>query len=118
MQVFDNEHVIAFDVDQTLVMWTGHHNQPGEGLIPFNDPYDDKILYLKPHQKHIDFLRRCKGRNMCVMVWSAGGAQWAKTVVNTLGLSDYVDLIITKPSKFVDDLQADDVLGQRVYLNE
>jgi hypothetical protein len=50
------------------------------------------------------------------MVWSAGGVQWAKTVVNTLGLADYVDLIITKPSKFVDDLPADQVLGQRIYL--
>lgn len=116
MQVFDNEYVVAFDIDDTIVIWSGNHTQPHEGSIPFLDPYDGTTNHLVPYQKHIDLLKKYKGRGMCVMVWSAGGVQWAKSVINTLGLSDYVDLIITKPSKFVDDLPADQVLGQRIYL--
>lgn len=113
---FDNEYVIACDVDDTLVMWSNGCRQPHEGAVAFNDPYDGSTNYLTPHRKHIDLIKKYKGRGMCVMVWSAGGVQWAKSVINTLGLADYVDLIITKPSKYVDDLDASEILGSRIYL--
>lgn len=118
MIAFDNEYVVAFDIDDTMVMWDGNFNQPGEGKIQIIDPYDGSKVYLKPHSKHVALLRKYKGRGMCVLVWSAGGVQWAKAVINALSLADYVDLIITKPSKFVDDLQATEVLGSRIYLED
>lgn len=116
MQIFENEYVVAIDCDDTLVMWDVNHTQPHENSVAFICPYDGSTNHLIPNKKHIDFLKKCKGRGMCIMVWSAGGVLWAEAVINTLGLSDYVDLIITKPSKYVDDLFAKDILGQRVYL--
>lgn len=113
---FENEYVVACDVDDTLVMWEDNFNQPHEGAIEFIDPYDGSKNYLKPHMKHVNLLKKYKGRGMCVMVWSAAGVKWAKAVVNTLGLQDYVDLVITKPSKYIDDLDASQILGNRIYL--
>lgn len=113
---FDNEFVTAFDIDDTLVMWEGNFNQPAPDRIEIIDPYDGAKVFLKPHKKHAAFMKKCKGRGMCVMVWSAGGVQWAKAVINALGLADYVDLVITKPSKYVDDLPASEILGSRIYL--
>lgn len=118
MIAFDNEYVTAFDVDDTLVMWEGDITKPAPDRLEFLDPYDGATVFLKPHKKHIALMKKFKGRGMCVMVWSAGGVQWAKSVINTLGLADYIDLVITKPSKYVDDLDASQILGTRIYLEE
>jgi len=113
----DNEFVVVCDIDDTLVMWNDEYKQPHAGAMAFLDPYDGSTNYLTPHQKHIDLLRKFKGRGMCVIIWSAAGTQWAKSVINTLGLADFVDVIMTKPSKYIDDLvRAEDILGSRIYL--
>lgn len=111
MQVFDNEYVVAFDIDQTLIM---HSDSFGDMEI-FN-PYSGSKIKFYENKLHTELLKQYKGRGMCIMVWSAGGTQWAKTIINTLNLQDYVDLIITKPSKYVDDLKASKILVNRVYL--
>lgn len=112
----NNEYVVAFDIDDTLVLWSDTYSQPGDNKIAFLDPYDGSTNYLTPHKKHIALLKKYKGRGMCVIVWSAAGTQWAKSVINTLGLADYIDVVMTKPSKYVDDLQAQEILGSRIYL--
>lgn len=116
MNVVDNEVIVCFDVDDTLVMWG--HNPCGSEVIPFINPYDKSITYLKPHLRHIDLLKQYKGRGFFVRVWSAGGVQWALSVVKTLGLEDFVDSVETKPAKYIDDLQANEVLGARVYIKD
>lgn len=115
---FDNEFVVAFDVDDTILMWGDDFTKPEEGRIEIIDPYDGSRVYLTPHKKHIGLLKKYKGRGMCVMVWSAGGVQWAKAAINALNLADYIDLVITKPSKYVDDLPASEILGSRIYLQD
>lgn len=116
MQTFENEFVVAFDVDDTLVIWGDFYGVPHEGAVPFICPYSGGTNYLIPHKKHIQLLKQYTGRGMCVMVWSAGGTQWAKSVINTLGLEDYVDLIITKPSKLIDDLPLNEIFPKPIYL--
>jgi FMN phosphatase YigB (HAD superfamily) len=118
MITLDNEMVVMFDVDDTLVMWSDKFHTPETGKIEFVDPYDDTTLYLKPHRKHINFLKQLKARGYTIIVWSGGGYRWAKAVVETLGLKDSVDVVMTKPAKFVDDLPANEVLVNRVYLED
>lgn len=118
MNVIDNEVIVACDVDDTLVMWSNQYTQPHEGAMAFNDPYDKTVVYLKPHKRHIALLKKYKGRGFRIKVWSAGGAQWAASVVRTLGLEDIVDDVETKPAKYIDDLQANEVLGVRIYLKD
>lgn len=113
---FDNEHVVYFDVDETLVRW--NVTQSNE-LVAFKDPHDDENTYqLKPHKRHIKLLKDFHARGYVVVVWSAGGSKWANEVVRTLGIEQYVNLVISKPSKYVDDLKAQDFMGNHIYLED
>lgn len=118
MHVVNNELVVAFDVDDTLVMWGDKHNKPHKSRVKVKNPYSNSVHYLKPHKKHIELLKTYKGRGYTIIVWSAGGYLWAKEVIEALKLNDYVDIVTTKMLKYVDDLQAEDVLGTRVYLED
>lgn len=125
MQVFKTDQVVTVDVDDTLVMWPQTinrfpydqtHTAPYEGSVAFPDPYDGSTNYLMPHQKHIDLIKKFKGRGYLIIVWSAGGNLWAESVVKTLGLESFVDIVLSKPSKYVDDLNCEKWMGQRVYI--
>jgi hypothetical protein len=121
MKKIENENIVAYDVDDTLVMWDDlfdrpHANQYGEDAVAFFDPYDGSTNYLFPHYKHVNLLKKHKGRGCYVRVWSAAGVKWAESVIKTLGLEEYVDSVETKPSKYVDDLPSGEILGSRIYL--
>lgn len=116
MKVIENELIVMFDCDDTLCLWSSKNKIPHEGAIRFVDPNDGAVHYLTPHDIHIDLLKKYKGRGYFIVVWSASGYAWAKTVVETLKIQDYVDLVMSKSIKYVDDLHADEILGTRVYL--
>jgi len=71
---------------------------------------------LTPHNGHIKILKDRKARGSFIVVWSAGGYAWANAVVKALGLEEYVDLVMTKPHAYVDDKQAAEIMGERIYL--
>lgn len=125
MKVYDVDQVVCFDCDDTLVMWpendkfaphNASHTQPYEGSVAFPDPYDGSTNYLTPHQKHINLMKKYRGRGFCIIVWSAGGVKWAHSVIKTLGLEEYVDIVLTKPNRYVDDLSCEKWMGNRVYI--
>lgn len=123
MKKIKNENIVAYDVDDTLVMWDHlfdrpHDNGLGEQAQAFIDPYDNSTNYLFPHKKHIALLRKHKGRGCYVRVWSAAGVEWAEAVIKQLGLEEFVDSVETKPSKYVDDLPGNEILGTRIYLKQ
>lgn len=106
--------ICFWDVDDTLVLWE-HKDKLTKGL-DFIDPHDKSVHMLVPHKKHIKLLKDFKARGYTNIVWSGGGNSWAETVIKTLKLQKYVDIVMTKPMKFVDDLSANEVLGSRIYL--
>lgn len=116
-QVVANESVYMFDVDDTLVMWDMKFNQPGEGRVEIQDPYDGATVWLKPHTRHVKLLTQMAGRGRFVVVWSQGGAQWAHAVVKALCLEQHVNLIMTKPAAYVDDLPCNAWMKERIYLD-
>lgn len=119
MNVARSENIIAFDVDDTLILWDENHTQPFEGSIRVTCPHDGYVSYHRPYKRHIEFLKKQYAKGYTVVVWSSAGTGWAEAVVNALELNDYVDFVMSKPIKWVDDqINASDVLGKRVFLSE
>lgn len=105
----DSDHVVAFDVDDTLVMWiwdNAEREKFKNELIEVGKG-NFKTLVL-PNKLHIELLKRYKAKGKVVIVWSQSGNEWALEVVKALGLEEYVDFVFTKPEKYVDDLKADE----------
>ncbi len=116
MIVNKNENVVCYDVDETLVLWFNDCDPSKK--ISITCPYSGAPTLLKPHARHIDLLKKHHGRQNYVIVWSAAGTLWAEAVVKALGIEAYVDEIMTKPSKYVDDLPGNEILGPRIYLTD
>ena len=122
-----NDKVVAFDCDDTLVMWEGNEWEPGPHRVEFDLPISllangeiiktDKV-YLVPHIKHIQKLKGYAQSGWFVIVWSAGGGPWAQNVVKTLGLERYVKLITGKPAICFDDIPLNEALGERRYYQD
>jgi hypothetical protein len=108
-----NEYPVFFDVDNTLVMWCT--DLPD---VEIKDPYGKGVIKLKKHNKHIKLMKDYHARGCQIIVWSAGGRAWAKAVVKALKLKKYVDIILTKPVKLVDDLDCKEWMGPRIYLED
>lgn len=119
MYVAKSEQVICFDCDDTLIMWDENHTQPFNGAVEVICPWDSGVSYHRPHHRHIRFLKKQYAKGMTVVVWSAAGTKWAEAVVKALNIENHVDIVMSKPVKWVDDLEkAEDVLGVRLYLSE
>lgn len=133
-----------FDVDDTLIMW----NLPAaddpdvieiecptsrteRALLEMDDAGDlnpetptETVSVgswkqrVKPHKKHIAQLKQHFLRGHTIIVWSAGGWEWAEAAVRALGLQDFVHLVIEKPVWYYDDLPANEILGKRYYLKD
>lgn len=110
MMKIDNEHIVAFDVDQTLFM---HNKGYGFGII---NPYSGSFVEGYLNQEHFELLKQYKARGLFIIVWSKAGVLWAESVIKKYKLEPYVDLVVTKFDRYVDDLEAKDVLGERVYI--
>lgn len=86
MITIKSDKIIFVDVDDTLVLWSS-----------------TSPTYT-PHHGHILMLKKFKARGHKIVVWSAGGWEWANKIVNELGLELYVDIVMSKPAWFIDDL--------------
>lgn len=104
---------VFFDVDDTLVVW-GNWDEYTPNVIRVPDQFGDVMLV--PHSAHISALISEKKKGSVVVVWSQGGSDWAESVVNVLGLQNYVDLVMRKGEKYYDDLHVTDFMTERVYL--
>lgn len=117
--LFDSEHTVCFDVDNTILKWSKKHNIPGEGRIEILDPYSGELLYLKPHLVHIRLMKQYKARGYSIVVWSKAGCLHPKIVCEALGISHLVDMYMAKPEKCVDDKNSlEDIVGSVIYLED
>ena len=113
MKVIENENTVFIDVDETLVL----HCLSSEAGLFITDPDTNEKLPVIEHKRHIGYLKKSKSRGRFVVVWSANGYRWAMTVVKALGLTKYVDVCMTKPTVYFDDVPADSFM-QRVYIKQ
>lgn len=114
MKVIDNENTVFFDVDETLIQ---HCAYTDDCEVEVEDPIADRIITVNKHYQHIRLLKEEKARGRYIVVWSAGGYQWAENVIKALDLSIYVDLVMTKPLAYVDDKPITEWLSRRIYIS-
>jgi hypothetical protein len=118
MLVIKSSRIVFCDVDDTLVMWNWKDYSPdGVGLIGITDPNDNVTVAVLPHFRHIEMIKQFKARGHTIVVWSQGGWAWAESVVKTLGIEHMVDLVIDKPSWYIDDLPASAFMQNPTYLH-
>jgi hypothetical protein len=113
MKVTENDNIITVDVDDTLVIWDIPQGRESECVLFNNFGYAEWLL---PHEAHIKLLKQFKVRGHYIIVWSQGGYEWAKAVVETLGLTEWVDEVKTKPKWYIDDLPSTAWM-KRTYLD-
>lgn len=115
MIYLDRGPIVFTDIDGTLVDEIPVSNMY---TITFKHPYQDREVHVLPNLRNIDLLKNWKARGRTVIAWSAAGHAWAFSVINALGLEDHVDIVMEKPIAYLDDLEAEMWMGQRVWLND
>jgi hypothetical protein len=92
---------VAFDVDETLIQ-----RLPYDGYrhVAEDDRFEIQGVHYRIRRDEVYRLRSFAGSNgFEVVVWSAGGGEWAAQIGGILGLDPYVDLYLGKPDFAVDD---------------
>jgi FMN phosphatase YigB (HAD superfamily) len=116
MQIIHNQMVVMTDIDDTLVKWT-NPNVPGLNKIEITFP--ERKVYLEKHQYHIDLIRMYKDRGYFVVAWSNNGPVHVEKVITALGLEKCIDLVMSKPIKYLDDREKiEEILGTRVFCED
>lgn len=113
--VISNYNVVCFDVDDTLVknfLEVADQIKHANEFIHIAE-FDRLVV---PYYEHIALLKQFKAQGKYIVVWSQGGYKWAEAVVDALGLRSEVDLIMTKPEYYVDDLPASE-WTERLYID-
>ncbi len=108
------EPVLYVDVDDTLVSWDYHFGENYDNKVEFVDPMDGKRAFLEVIQPTIEAMKSHRIRGHSIIVWSAGGGEWAREVVERLGLSGMVDACLAKPTWILDDMPASEFIPERI----
>lgn len=120
MVVINCNQPTYWDVDDTLVKWSSTPEEKKKYGIEISYPIMNKHFtdLIVPHRKHVEQLKKHKLRGHTIIVWSAGGTEWAHAAVKALDITDFVDLIIEKPQWMYDDKQAVDFMPKADYLKD
>ena len=113
---FTDKNTAYFDVDDTLIMWVTNMTEEQEKRSVMVEDGNNYTFHI-PNTPMIEKLKEHKMKGDDVVVWSQGGADWAEAVVIALDLERYVDVILTKPTHYYDDLEIDAWMPKRIYEN-
>lgn len=113
MVVIDNFHIIFVDVDDTLIFDYNQTLNPDDGVIIEHAGGTEMVV---PHKKHINLIKSLHAQGYAIIVMSQGGWDWARAVVEGLELTSYITAVMTKPEKYIDDMDVKSWLKERIYL--
>ena len=113
----DRKLNVYFDVDDTLVEWAHMNSTRAEDPTALRGLQPACSYVWIPIQEHIDELKRLsEEEDATIVVWSQGGSDWAEIVVKALCLEPFVDVCLTKPNIYFDDLHCSDFMHTRRYI--
>lgn len=117
MEVLKGTFIGAIDIDGTLIRPVAKDEEQFKVLL-ITDPHTGTTKRRIPMKGNIELLKKWKKQGYTIMVWSAGSVEWALEVIKILELEEYVDQVMTKPIKYVDDLDCNQWMGNRVFVGE
>ncbi len=112
MLSFGDRPVTCYDIDDTIIPWAP--NSQAEDRVTVECM--GRSSQMQVMTRHVENLKRHWKRGHVIVVWSAGGGEWAKAVVEALGLTSQVDVVMAKPSWYYDDKPCEDWMGRRIFL--
>ena len=117
MFVLSDVSTIYFDVDDTLILYN-RYDLPDENRLLL-EVGANLMISVHPHEKHIAALIEHKKKGYNIVVWSQSGSEWAESVIKKLNLTKYVDVVLSKPYMYYDDLLSYQFMGEanRIYLD-
>jgi phosphoglycolate phosphatase-like HAD superfamily hydrolase len=108
-------NVFACDIDDTIVMWDVPYDYDGPTVKIKTNGFIEICI---PNEYVIEHIKKLKKRNYSIVIWSAGGSDWGESVINSLGLDKYVDVIMPKISDHMDDVRdPKDKIGRWQYID-
>jgi hypothetical protein len=107
-----DRRTLFVDVDDTLII---HDKSKFPPEFHISVPCNGRVFVGVPHSKNILMLKKFHALGYDIHVWSKTGWSWAKAVVEKLGIQDYVESYLTKPDFYLDDKEASEWMGPRVY---
>jgi len=113
MKKIKDRPLVAIDVDDTLIFWQHKQGRPTVAI-----QVDDHQEMFDVHEAHVEALKKHAVRGHQIIVWSAGGSDWAEAVVKALQLEEYVDIIMPKPNWIYDDISPNEFLPNNLYIHE
>lgn len=113
MRVIENERTVFIDVDDTLVMHKSSCQTTGLLVV---DPATGNQVEVYKNAPMIKCLLEERHRGAFIVVWSMGGYEWARNVLQALGIDGKVDLVMSKPFAYFDDKPVEQWLKYRVYI--
>ncbi len=114
MKIINNENVVFTDIDNTLIVWK--KIKKGDKVVMVTNPHSGEQEYFAVHEGHLRVLKERKARGAFVIAWSQGGHAWSRAVIKALGITDKVDLVMSKPIMYIDDKPAKDFMGEHLYI--
>lgn len=103
-----------FDIDDTLIQWSYDGSERLDDYVTIEcRGRADRYLINRYNLEH---LIKLSNRGHGIVVWSAGGSDWAEAVVKGLGIEKYVDVVAPKPTYYIDDIKdPSGILGKYAF---
>ena len=101
MLVTPSGPTVYFDIDNTLVYSVTEF----PSVVGSRVEIGGRIWAVE--DVHVDAIKDFSARGHTIILWSAGGSEWCRSVAEALGITEYVAACLSKPTWYFDDCLAD-----------
>ncbi|MHA1676319.1 MAG: hypothetical protein ACTSU6_03995 [Candidatus Njordarchaeales archaeon] len=103
---------VYFDLDDTLLEW---YSCDKDDILAVEVVNNGHTFYKRAITANIESLKEHSHAGHIVVIWSKGGVEWANTAIMALNLEDYIDIVLTKPDWYYDDIDVAHWLPERQF---
>lgn len=99
MKIITNPHSTFIDIDDTVVYWDKTGNRK---TVVVETSWTKEELEV--NENMLNTINQLYLRGFFIVLWSQSGHEWCEAVAKALNIQDKIDLCMTKPGFFYDDI--------------